>query len=280
MKNYKTQTNVLKVIVYIVLVLTAILCLSPIWLLFVNATRSTPQIQSGVSIFPSRYLFANYQILVAQGVNIWRSVANSFYVAILSTFIGVYFSVLTAYAIKVYNFKGRKALERLIIVLVLVPTQTSIIGFYQYMAKLGLLNSYIPLIVPAACSAGTVFFALQYLEGVIIKDLICAARIDGCSEFGIFNRVMIPIASPGIFTLAIFGFVGSWNNFFTPFMLISKIEKYTLPMLVQTLKGANYKTEYGAIYLGLAISLFPVVIFYCIFAKYIVSGITMGAVKE
>jgi multiple sugar transport system permease protein len=280
MKNYKTQTNTLKVIVYIVLVLTAILCLSPIWLLFVNATRSTPQIQSGVSIFPSKYLFANYQILVAQGVNIWRSVANSFYVAILSTFIGVYFSVLTAYAIKVYNFKGRKALERLIILLVLVPTQTSIIGFYQYMAKLGLLNSYIPLIVPAACSAGTVFFALQYLEGVIIKDLICAASIDGCSEFGIFNRVMIPIASPGIFTLAIFGFVGSWNNFFTPFMLISKIEKYTLPMLVKSLKGANYKTEYGAIYLGLAISLCPVVIFYCIFAKYIVSGITMGAVKE
>jgi multiple sugar transport system permease protein len=118
------------------------------------------------------------------------------------------------------------------------------------------------------------------MESIIIKDLICAARIDGCSEFGIFNRIMIPIATPGIFTLSIFGFVGSWNNFFTPFILISKMEKYTLPMLVQTLRGDTYRTEMGAIYLGLAISILPVVIVYMLFAKYIVSGISMGAVKE
>ena len=187
---------------------------------------------------------------------------------------------MTAYLLKVYIFNVQKFLTSFILMLVLVPMQTSIFGFYQYMSKLGLLNSYIPLILPAGASAATVFFALQYLDSIIIKDLIHAARIDGCSEFMIFQRVMLPIAAPGIFTLSIFGFVASWNNFFTPFILISKMEKYTLPMLVQTLRGDVYKTELGGIYLGLAMSILPILIVYSIFAKYIVSGIAMGAVKE
>lgn len=280
MANYKVQTNILKIICYIVLLFITILCIAPIWLLFINATRSTPEIQSGISLLPSNNFLVNYHILTNQGLNIWRAVYNSFFISILSTVLGVYVAIMTAYGIKVYSFKGRKFLNNSILILVLVPMQMSIIGFYQYMAKLGLLNSFIPLIVPAGAAAGTVFFALQYMESIIIKDLICAGRIDGCSEFGIFNRIMIPIAAPGIFTLSIFGFVASWNNFFTPFILISKMEKYTLPMIVQTLRGDTYRTEMGAIYLGLAISILPVVIVYIFFAKYIVSGISMGAVKE
>jgi multiple sugar transport system permease protein len=279
MSSYKTQTNIMKTLTYLVLIFITILCIAPIWLLFVNATRSTPQIQQGVSLIPSNNFLVNYHALTNQGLNIWRAVGNSFFISVFSTIIGVYVSIMTAYGIKVYDFKGRKPLNSFILVLVLVPMQMSIIGFYQYMAKLGLLNSYIPLIIPAACAASTVFFALQYMESIIIKDLINAARIDGCTEFGIFNRIMIPIATPGIFTLSIFGFVASWNNFFTPFILISKMDKYTLPMLVQTLRGDTYRTQMGAIYLGLAISILPVVIVYCFLAKYIVSGISMGAVK-
>jgi multiple sugar transport system permease protein len=110
--------------------------------------------------------------------------------------------------------------------------------------------------------------------------LIDAARIDGCGELGIFHRIMLPIAKPGAFTLGIFAFVGSWNNFFTPFIMISKMNKYTLPMLVQTLRGDTYRTEYGSIYLGLVVSIIPIIIVYAIFSKYIVNGIAMGAVKE
>lgn len=278
--NYKTKINIERIIVYFLLCLVTIMCVVPIWLLLVNSTRSTPEIQSGISFLPSNNLFLNYRVLAGRGLNIWRAVYNSFFISVFSTIIGVYFSVMTAYGLKVYQFKGRKLLNNFILVLVLVPMQTSIIGFYQYMSKLHLLNSYIPLIVPAAASAATVFFAVQYLDAIIIKDLIHAARIDGCSEFMIFQKVMIPIATPGMFTLAIFGFVASWNNFFTPFILISKMEKYTLPMLVQSLRGDVYKTELGGIYLGLAMSIFPILIVYTIFAKSIVSGIAMGAVKE
>lgn len=278
--NYRKKVNIEKTIVYIILFILTIMCIVPIWLLLVNSTRSTPEIQSGISFIPSKNLFVNYKVLAGRGLNIWRAVGNSFFISIFSTAIGVYFSVMTAYGLKVYKFKGKKFLNNFILILVLVPMQTSIIGFYQYMAKLNLLNSYIPLIVPAAAAAPTVFFAIQYLDAIIIKDLIHAARIDGCSEFTIFQKIMMPIASPGMFTLAIFGFVASWNNFFIPFILISKMEKYTLPMLVQTLRGDVYKTELGGIYLGLAMSIFPILIVYSIFAKSIVSGIAMGAVKE
>lgn len=278
--NYRTKINLERTIIYIILLLVTAMCIVPIWLLIVNATRSTPEIQSGISLLPSNNLIVNYKVLTGRGLNIWRAVGNSFFISVFSTAIGVYISLMTAYGLKVYVFKGQKFLISFILMLVLVPMQTSIFGFYQYMSKLGLLNSYIPLILPAGASAATVFFALQYLDSIIIKDLIHAARIDGCSELMIFQRVMLPIAAPGIFTLSIFGFVASWNNFFTPFILISKMEKYTLPMVVQTLRGDVYKTELGGIYLGLAMSILPILIVYSIFAKYIVSGIAMGAVKE
>jgi ABC-type glycerol-3-phosphate transport system permease component len=192
----------------------------------------------------------------------------------------VYFSMLTAYGIVVYEFVGKRFLYNSILVLVMIPLQLSIIGFYHYMSQIGLADNYLSLILPSIASAGSVFFAKQYLESVVIQDLIDAGRIDGSSELGIFHRIMLPIAAPGAFTLGIFAFVGSWNNFFNAFILISTRDKYTLPMLVQTLRGDVYRTEYGSIYLGLAFTIVPIIIIYFIFSRYIVNGISMGAVKE
>ena len=180
----------------------------------------------------------------------------------------------------VYEFKGKRLFNNFIVVLVMIPMQLSIIGFYQYMSKLGLTDNYAALILPAIASAGGVFFGKQYLESMVIQELIDAARIDGASEIGIFHRIMIPLAIPGAATMGIFAFVGSWNNFFTPFIIITSIEKYTLPMLVKTLRGDVYRTEYGAIYLGLAMTIVPIILIYAMFSRYIVSGIAMGAMKE
>ncbi|MBN1429144.1 MAG: carbohydrate ABC transporter permease, partial [Anaerolineae bacterium] len=252
----------------------------PIWLVLVNGTRSTVEIQEGISLMPSAHLVANYNILIGRGMDLVQGFSNSTFIAVSSTVIGVYFAFLTAYALVVYDFKGKKLFENFIIVLVLIPAQLSIIGFYQYMSKLGLVDSYIPLILPNIAVATSVFFAKQYLESTVVRELIDAARIDGCSELAVFHRIMMPIAIPGAATLGIFAFVASWNNFFNAFILISSRDKYTLPMLVQTLRGDVYRTEYGAIYLGLAIVIAPILIVYAIFARYIVSGIAMGAVKE
>ena len=280
LQSYHFRTNVLRTLVYIVLIFLLVITIIPIWILLVNATRSTFEIQQGVSILPSTHVIENYNILLGRGLNLWQGFSNSLFVSVTSTIISVYFGLLTAYGIVVYDFPGKKALYNFILVLVMIPMQLSIIGFYQYMSKLGLTDNYASLILPTIASAGTVFFAKQYLESIVIQELIDAGRIDGASELGIFHRIMLPIAAPGAFTMAIFAFVASWNNFFNAFILITSRSKYTLPMLVKTLQGDVYRTEYGSIYLGLAITVVPIIIIYAIFSKYIVSGIAMGAVKE
>ena len=280
MSNYKFGTYVLRILVYIFLAILVVITVVPVWLLIVNATRSTTEIQQGISILPSTHLFENYRLLASKGLDMPRGFVNSLFVGVASTVITVYFSLMTAYGLVVYNFPGKKLFSNFVIVLVLIPMQLSIIGFYRFMSQLGLTDNYASLILPLIANAGAVFFGKQYLESMVIHDLIDAARIDGASELGIFHKVMLPLAVPGAVTMGIFAFVASWNNFFNAFILISSIEKYTLPMLVQTLRGDVYRTEYGAIYLGLAMSIVPIIILYAFLSRYIVSGIAMGAVKE
>ena len=278
--QYKLGTYAMRFFVYLLLFILLTIVIVPIWLLVVNATRSTTEIQQGISLFPSTHLFENYRLLLSKGLNLPRGFGNSLFLAFSSMVVTVYFSLLTAYGLVVYNFPGKKLFSSFIIVLVMIPTQLSIIGFYRFMSKLGLTDNYVSLILPLLANAGSVFFGMQYLESMVIQDLIDVARIDGATELRIFHEVMLPLAAPGAATMGIFAFVASWNNFFTPFIMISSIEKYTLPMLVQTLRGDVYRTEYGAIYLGLAMTVVPIIIMYAFFSRYIISGISLGAVKE
>ena len=278
--SYKTNTQVMRALIYIFLTFLLIVTIVPIWLVIVNATRSTPEIQQGLSFLPSTHLFDNYHILVGKGLDMVQGFSNSLFLAGASTIVTVYFSMLTAYGIIVYEFKGKQLFSNFIIVLVMIPMQLSIIGFYQYMSKLGLVDNYASLILPLIANAGGVFFGKQYLESMVIRDLIDAARMDGAGELAIFHKIMMPIAMPGAITMGIFAFVAAWNNFFNAFIMITSLDKYTLPMLVQTLRGDVYRTEYGAIYLGLAITIVPIIIIYAIFSRYIISGMAMGAVKE
>lgn len=280
MNTHNSGTFIQRFFVYVLLTIRLILVVVPIWLLIVNGTRSTTEIQQGISLLPSTHAIENYNILLGRGLDLPRGFANSLFLAVISTIVTVYFALLTAYGIVVYEFPGKKYFSNFIIILVMIPLQLSIIGFYQYMSKLGLVDNYLSLILPLIASASAVFFGKQYLEAIVIQDLIDAGRIDGASELGIFHTIMLPLAVPGAITMGIFAFVGSWNNFFTPFIMITSIEKYTLPMLVQTMRGDVYRTEYGAIYLGLAMTVVPIIILYAIFSRYIVSGISLGAVKD
>ena len=278
--NYNFNLKVSRGAIYVLLFVLMLITILPIWLLLVNATRSTVEIQQGISLLPSTHALENYRALASKGLNIGQGFWNSLFLSVAITILSVYFGFLAAYGIVVYEFKGKKMFAGFIVVLVLIPMQLSIIGFFQYMSKLGLTDTYAALILPAIASAFAVFFGIQYLESVVIRALIDAARVDGAGEIRIYHRIMLPLAMPGAVTLAIFTFIASWNNFFTPFILISSRDKYTLPMLVQTLQGDIYRTEYGAIYLGLAITVLPVIVIYLLLSKFIVSGIAMGSVKE
>ncbi|MDR0377412.1 MAG: carbohydrate ABC transporter permease [Spirochaetaceae bacterium] len=280
MQSLRFELGIRRFFIYIVMIFLGLLAIVPLYVLLINATRSTEQINLGISLIPSTYAGYNWQVLTGRGFQIWQGFYNSAFIALSTTVLGVYFSAMTGYGLHVYTFKGRRILWGIILIIMMLPASLSFIGFYQFMARLKLLNSYIPLIIPAIAGAGTVLFLRQYMTSVLSMDLINAARIDGAGEFRIFNVVILPVITPALAAQAIFTFVGSWNNFFSPFVLISEERKYTLPMLVQMLRGDIYRTEYGGIYLGIAISLIPILIFYIFMSRFIISGITMGGIKE
>jgi len=228
----------------------------------------------------SQNIFYNWGTLTGRGFQIWQGFGNSAFIAIFTTLLSIYFSAMTAYGLHVYRFVGRTVLWTIILIVIMLPSSLSIIGFYQFMSVLKLRDSYIPLIVPGIAAAATVLFLRQYMMSVLSTDLIDAARIDGAGEYRIFNFIILPVMVPALAAQSIFTFVGSWNNFITPFVLLSSEKKYTLPMLVQNLRGNIYRAEYGAIYLGIAVSLIPILIFYSFMSRFIISGITMGGLKE
>lgn len=279
-KNYKLSASLSRFGIYIFMLVITLLVIVPIYLMLVNATRTNAQINAGISFIPGSNTLNNWKNLTNRNFQITQGFGNSLFLAITSTIIVVYFSALTAYALHVYKFKLKNFMWALILFTMMLPGALSFIGFYQFVARLKLLNSYIPLIIPAIASPAVVFFIKQYFSSTLSFELLDAARIDGAGEFYIFNLVVLPVIQPALATQAIFSFIGSWNNFMTPFILISDPKKYTLPMLVQMLRGDIYRTEYGSIYLGIAISLIPIIIFYSFASQFIIAGISMGSLKE
>lgn len=265
---------------YIFSVFLFILSVVPFWILAVNATRSSTQIQQGFSMIPSDFLAENFEILTGQGFSFMQGFSNSLLISTATTFMVLYFSALTAYGLIIYEFKGKKLIYAVIAFVLMIPAQLSLIGFYRMMLNVGLTDSFIPLIVPGMASPVTVFFLRQYLMSSFPVELVQAARIDGASEIGIFHKIALPLMKPGLATMGIFTFVGSWNNLIMPLMLINTESKYTLPMMVQLLKADIYQTEYGSIYLGIAMSILPLFLVYLVFSKFIIAGVALGGVKE
>ena len=188
---------------------------------------------------------------------------------------------MTAYGLAMYKFKGNKVIFGTILVFMMIPGQLGLIGFYNLCTKLHLVNSYIPLIIPAIAAPGTVFFLRQYVLSVLPPSLIEAARIDGASELYSFHRIVLPIMSPGIATMAIMAFIGNWNNYLLPMIILNKNDKFTLPVMMATLRAStDINANQGAIYLAVAISVIPILLVFAFFSKYIISSISAGAVKE
>lgn len=272
--------KVKKGILYLALVVLAAACLFPFLLMMVNATRSGKEIVMGFTLIPSSHLKENWET-VFDYFNLFLGMKNSLIVALPATFLTAYFSSMTAYGLAFYKFKLNKVVFAAILVFMMIPGQLSLIGFYQLCSKLKLVNSYIPLIVPAVAAPGTVFFLKQYCESTLSPALIEAARIDGASELYSFHRIVLPILSPGIATMTIMAFIGNWNNYLLPMIIISKNEKMTLPVMMATLKAStDLNSNQGAIYLSVAISIIPILLVFAFFSKYIISSVSAGAVKE
>lgn len=269
-----------KAILYILLTLLGLVCMMPFLLMMVNATRSGSEIVTSFTFIPSTHLKENWDT-VFKFFNLFLGMWNSVKVAVPATLLTAYFSALTAYGLAMYKFKGNKVLFTTILVFMMIPGQLGLIGFYNLCTKLHIVNTYIPLIVPAVAAPGTVFFLRQYVLSVMPPSLIEAARIDGASELYIFHRIAIPIMSPGLATMGIMAFIGNWNSYLMPMIILNKGEKFTLPVMMATLRAStDINANQGAIYLAVAISVIPILLVFSFFSKYIISSISAGAVKE
>ena len=209
-----------------------------------------------------------------------RGIRNSLLVSACSAALSVYFSALTAYGIYAYNFKFKKAAFALILLIMTMPTQVSALGFLQLISKMGLKNSFIPLIVPSIAAPTVFFFMKQYLDASLPMEIVEAARIDGAGEFYTFNKIVLPIMKPALAVQAIFSFVASWNNYFIPALVLDSADKKTLPILIAQLRSADFlKFDMGKVYMMVAIAILPVIIVYLLLSKFIVRGVALGGVK-
>ncbi|MBE5958584.1 MAG: carbohydrate ABC transporter permease [Lachnospiraceae bacterium] len=269
-----------KTILYICLILLGVLCLVPFMLTIVNATRDGHDIMTSFTLIPGDKTMVNLKTLF-QKINIFRGMFNSLIVALPSTLLSAYFSSITAYALAIYKFKARGPVFAITVVFMMIPGQLSLIGFYELCKELGMIDTYWPFILPAVAAPGAVFFLRQYVLSILPRTLLEAARIDGGSEIYIFHRIVLPLMGPGIATMAIGGFIGSWNNYLMPLILLTTKDKFTLPLLMSTLNDAmDIAKNQGTIYMGVAVSVIPIIIVFCFCSKYIIGSITAGGVKE
>ena len=269
-----------KGILYFLLIVLAVSCLLPFLLMVVNSTRSGAEISTSFTIIPGKNLKENWEIMTGY-FDLFKGMLNSILVAVPATLLGAYFSALTAYGLAMYKFKGNKVIFAAILVFMMIPGQLSLIGFYQLCTKLHLVNSYIPLIIPAIASPGTVFFLRQYILSSLSNSLVEAARIDGAPEIYSFHKIVIPIISPALATMGIMGFIGNWNSYLLPMIILNKNEKFTLPVMMATLRASlDMVRNQGATYLAVTISVIPILLVFCFFSRYIISSISAGAVKE
>ena len=270
------------VFAHIVLILLSFMCLFFFYVLIINATRSHGDLQTGFSALPGKYFLENLKNVANDGsFPMFRGILNSVIVSSCSAALCTYFSSLTAYGLYAYEFKARKVAFTFIMAILVMPTQVTAMGFLRLVTKMGLYDSLLPLIIPSIASPAVFYFMYSYLQSSLPLSLVEAARIDGSGEFHTFNRIVIPIMKPAIAVQAIFTFVGSWNNYFVPALIIQSKSKMTVPILIATLRGADYMNfDMGKIYMMITVAIVPIIVVYLLLSKYIIAGVTLGGVKE
>ncbi len=280
--NAKIFGRMRSILAHVVLIILSFMCLFFFYILLVNATRSHADLQKGFSAFPGSYFFENLKNVANDGTfPMFRGILNSLIVSGSSAAICTYFSALTAYGLYAYDFKLRKVAFTFIMAILVMPTQVTAMGFLRLITNMKMYDTLLPLIVPSIASPAVFYFMYSYLQSSLPLSLVEAARIDGYKEFRTFNRIIIPIMKPAIAVQAIFSFVGSWNNYFVPALVIQSKNKMTVPILIATLRGADYMNfDMGKIYMMIMIAIVPIILVYLFLSKYIIAGVTLGGVKE
>lgn len=282
-KSARAKTNVARVLSYIFLIFVTLLSLFPFYLLIINSTRSHSQLSLGFTLLPGANFITNFKTAWNDTTLFTFPVTmlNSLIIAASASILTSYFSAMTAYGIHVYDFKGRNVLFKFILMIMMIPTQISAAGFLQLVGAIGLRDTFWPLIIPAIAAPSVFFYMKQYIESSMPLEVIEAARVDGSNEFRTFNTIALPMLKPALSVQLIFAFVASWNNYFTPALVLDKANHWTLPIALAAVRSRinSQAGDMGEVYMFIFLSIIPVIIVYIFVSKNIVEGVALGAVK-
>lgn len=290
--NYHAKIIAKSAGIFIVCVILTLICLIPIYILVVNSTHGHMDLAKNPSNFWfGSSLMDNFDTLLGKvktgaarqysgSFDVVQGYVNSLFIAGSTTILTVFFSAMTAYGLTVYDFKLRGPAYTFIIAVMMIPVQVSSAGFVRFMYSLGLINNFIPLIVPAIAAPAVIFFMRSYMKSSFPLDIVEASRIDGCGEFRTFLTIAIPMMKPAIAVQAIFAFVANWNNFYTQNMILKSDKLVTMPIMVSKVLGFDKNIDYGVNYLCITLSILPIIVIYFILSKFIIAGVALGGVKE
>lgn len=256
----------------------ALVMLAPFWFMFVFATHSRTEIMSlPPPLFFGSELLANIQLLTER-LPFWRNLGWSLYVALASTALTLLFCSMGGYAFACFEFRFKKPLFLLVMGTMLLPGFMNMIPAFMVMDQLGWIDQPRALYIPGAAGAFGIFLMRQFIVGAVPRELIEAARMDGCGEFSIYLRVVLPLLKPALGTLGLVTFIASWNNFIGALIVLRSPEMFTLPLALRTLQSP-VDTEWGALMAGAAIATLPLLVLFALSSRQLISGLTAGAVK-
>ena len=265
-----------KIPIYLLMVMMSVCALLPFYMMIVMGTHYSEDLYTGVKLFFGKYFVQNFQTVMRQNFLLYYW--NSIVVAGCHVAGGLVISALTGYAFAKFEFRGKKFLFAVIVATLAIPEQLGLIGYVLEMRWLGLNNTLFPLIVFGMANAFGVFWMRQYIGSSVPDEIIESGRVDGCREFGIFFRLIMPIIRPALITIFLLLFLWSWNNYMTPLVMISKEKLYTIPLSI-ALISSEYRTDYAARILALSMGTIPILILFSFGSKYLIQGLVAGSVK-
>lgn len=277
MKRTDKRFSVKTLLVFLVVLVFSLIALLPFWSMIVMGTYKTGDIYKGLHFWFGDYFAQNWARIVE--IDFFRFFINSIVVSVSSALLAVLVSSMAGYVFAKFEFAGKKPLFNFILATMMIPGHLGLIAFIIMVRRLGMFSTWWPLILPAGSSAFGVFWMRQFISGSVSTELLESGRIDGCSEFTIFLRIVMPIITPAFMTLGLLSFLWSWNDFLKPMLILEKEELFTIPLGIKRM-SSYMRQDIGATILGISVGTLPILVLFAIFNNTLVEGLTTGAIKE
>lgn len=279
--NKKRKERLISVLLCLLFTGVAIIALFPVIALIVaSLSPASDLMRYGLTadLFLSSWDFENYSaIFGTEGGHYWLWYLNSLIISGVLIGLSLFFSSMVGYALALYDFKGKGLIFVLVLLILMIPFEILMLPLFRMMTSLQLIDSYFAVMLPLIVAPIAVFFFRQYCLG-LPKELMESARVDGCTEYGIFFKIMAPLMLPSFAAMAILQGLTSWNNFLWPLLVLRSNDMFTLPIGLATLL-TPYGNNYQILFSGSVLSIIPIIILFLFFQKFFIAGLTSGGVK-